>query len=88
VIATVPDNRGYIAKSIVVTITTASATGFPLMAVYPNASCAGSEGLAVAPTDRTGVFTFPLEPGFGLAHGNKLGARVFNVSSVAVAVFG
>jgi len=88
VVATMPDNKGYVVKTVTLTITGAPGSGLPLMIVYPNASCTGDDGIAVAATDKNGVITFPIEPGFGMAHGGKMSVKVLNTVSVVVSVFG
>src|SRR4051794_15941406 len=88
VVTTVPANQGFVVKTVSLVITDASNVGIPLVLVYPNGTCSGDQVLAAAPTGASDVFTTPIEPGFGVAPGNKISVQVVNNVSVAVSGFG
>ena len=86
-LAPVPQDRGFVVKSLVLNVLVPG-SGLQLLTVYPNGTCTGTE-LMAAPTSVVGNHSIQIEPGFGVAPGRRLSMRLISQGGVAaVHVFG
>src|SRR6266508_1080369 len=83
-LATIPGNKGFVARSATLVVLTAASTGFPIAEVFPNGSCAGSD-VASTTTGNTGNRTMTLEPGFAIAPGGHMSMKLGTTGAVVAA---
>ncbi|MFL5798085.1 MAG: hypothetical protein ACJ77A_09150 [Actinomycetota bacterium] len=83
----VPSTKGFVVKSVVFSVI--ADTGGPQIAlVYPNGTCSGN-AMASTTTAVNGIFSFPFEPGFAVAHGKHFAVKIFSsLAGVTVYVTG
>jgi hypothetical protein len=71
----VPVNRGYVVRSVLVSVTSPSSSGLTLIGVFPNGNCTG-QPVVSAPTQVAANYTLPVEPGFAMAPGRRFSMEV------------
>jgi hypothetical protein len=85
---TIPSTKGFVVRSVVVAVITASSSGFTMGQVWGNASCSGLAMVSI-PTKVVSDEAVAIEPGFGVAHNSHFGIKVAaGGSAVDVHVFG
>ena len=83
VLATIPGNKGFVMRSAMIGVTDTSNGGFPILLVWPNGYCAGTEILS-APTLDTGTHSVDLDPGFAIVPGGHISFLAAGTSTAAV----
>ena len=87
VAATVPSSKGFVLRTLVVSVNDDTTGGLDVVLVYPNGTCDGADFMSVS-TLNPGSTTLNVEPGFAVAAGGKLSVRFATTSSTGLYLFG
>jgi hypothetical protein len=86
-LVTVPSGKGFIIRSVTFNVLVSSTAGFHIVSLFPNGTCSGA-AIFTAPTNKVGVYSPDLTPGFALAEGDKLSFEVATTAVAGVYVWG